>query len=129
MKKKTLVVWQDGRPDLERMALYLGEKLEGLGFDAVIKMASAVTIPEVLAASAYLLGADEAGSTSYGELARLLRGVNLAGRPAAFFGGNGAAIAWLREMVKDAELESASADLVGSKPDQSAIALVLRAFA
>jgi hypothetical protein len=129
MKTKTLVVWQDGRPELERMARNLGERLEKMGSESVIKMASMVSIPEVLAASSYLFGADEAGNASYGEIARLLRGINLAGRPVAFFGANGAAIAWLREMTRDTELVATSIDLVGPKPEQSAIASVLRAFA
>lgn len=129
MKTKTLVVWQDGRPELERMAHDLGEKLEAMGIATVIKVASAVSIPEVLAASSYLFGADEAGNANYGELVRLLKGVNLAGRPAAFFGANGAAVAWLRDMTKDAELVATSVDLIGPKPDHSAIAAVLRTFA
>ena len=128
MKTKTLVVWQDGHPELERMARTLGEKLEGMGIDPVVRMASEVSIPDMLAASSYLFGADEAGNLSYGEVARLLRGINLAGRPAAFFGANGAAIAWLRDMTKDSELVAASIDLVGPKPESSAIASVLRSF-
>ncbi len=128
MKTKTLVVWQDGHPELERMARTLGEKLEGMGIDPVVRMASEVSIPDMLAASSYLFGADEAGNLSYGEVARLLRGINLAGRPAAFFGANGAAIAWLRDITKDSELVAASIDLVGSKPESSAIASVLRSF-
>jgi len=129
MDKKTLIVWQDGRHELERMALQLGERLAGAGFVTVVRMASEVSIPELLAATSYLFGADEAGNQSYEEIARVLHGVNLAGRPAVFFGANGAAVAWLREMTKDAEIVSVAADIVGLKPDQSAIASVLRAFA
>ncbi|HUX37309.1 MAG TPA: hypothetical protein VMV44_05345 [Rectinemataceae bacterium] len=129
MKEKTLIVWQDGHPELERMAAYLGEKLAGTQRDVIVRMASAVTIPEVLAASSYLFGADAAGSDSYDEIARLMRGINLAGRAAAFFGTNGAAVAWLREMTKDAELITTTADLVGTRPDQNSVAAILRAFA
>lgn len=129
MKAKTLIVWQDGRSELERMATHLGEKLSNEAREVVVRKASEVTIPELLAASSYLFGADEAASESYGEIARVLRGVNLAGRPAAFFGTNGAAVAWLREMTKDAEFAVASTDILGSKLDQTVIATALRAFA
>lgn len=129
MKRTILIVWQDGRPELERMALQLGERLAADDREPAIRKASEVQIPEILAASAYLFGADEAGSESYGEVARILSGVNLAGRPAAFFGASGSAVAWLRDMTRDAELAASGPDLVGGKLEQSALAALLRAFA
>lgn len=122
------MVWQDDRPDLERTARYLGDKLSGDSREVVLAKASTITIPDILAASSYLFGADEAGNESYREVVRLLRGVNLAGRPVAFFGTNGAALSWLREMTKDAELSPVSADLIGARPEQSAVSSLLKAF-
>ena len=64
MKTKTLIVWQDGRPELERTARQLGDKIAAMDREAVVKKASEVTIPEVLAASSYIFGADDAGDNT-----------------------------------------------------------------
>ena len=128
MKDKTLIVFQDGRADLERTAKSLSDRLESDKCEAIVKAASQVTIPEILAAKSLVFGADEAGSASYAEIARVLAGINLAGRRVAFFGTNGAAVAWLKNMAADSELGPIGTDLVGSKPDPASIAAWVRSI-
>lgn len=126
MKSKALVVYEDGRPELERTARGISERLDSGSHEVKLRAASLVTIPEVLAANLLILGAETPQNPSYAELARLLAGVNLAGRRAAFFGPSGAAVAWLRGIVADAELKTAGADLVSTHPEPAALAAWLR---
>jgi hypothetical protein len=128
MKQKTLIVIQDGRPDLERTARGLLDRLDSEKNEARVKAASEITIPELLATSFFLFGADEAHPSCYSEIARVLSGINLAGRKAAYFGATGSAVAWLREMTADSELGSAGSDLLGSKPEAAAISAWVRAL-
>ncbi len=94
----------------------------------IVKSASQISIPELLAAKFFIFGADEAGTSSFAEIVRVLGGINLAGRRIAFFGTNGAAVAWLKNMAADSELGSVGTDLVGIKPDPAAIAAWVRSI-
>ncbi len=126
---KTLIVYEDGRPELERTARAIAERLDTSVYEVRLRSASAVTIPELLASSLYLLGADNPKNPAYAEIARVVAGMNLAGRKAAYFGATGAAVAWLKEMVADSELSPAGADLVGPRPEAPAIAAWIRGIA
>jgi len=128
MNHKTLIVYQDGRPDLERTALSLHERLGSKDREAVVKPASQITIPEILATSLFIFGADEPEAKSYAEIVRVLSGINLASRRVAFFGADGASVAWLKNMVSDSELAQVGTDLLGSKPDPAAIAAWVRSI-
>lgn len=129
MKSKALIVYEDGKPELERTARGISERLDSGSLEPKLRAASAVTIPEVLAADILILGAETPRNESYAELARMLAGVNLAGRRGALFGPSGAAVAWLREIVADAELRIAGTDLVAARPEPAALASWLRALA
>jgi hypothetical protein len=122
---KALILFEDGKPEIEREARAIAERLEEQGRGAAVKGASEVAISEILAASLYLLGADAPFSPSYGELARILKGVNLAGRKVAFFGSSGAAVAWLRGLCADTELAVAHSDFLG-RPDPAALSAWLK---
>ncbi|MBL8968445.1 MAG: hypothetical protein JNG85_15685 [Spirochaetaceae bacterium] len=126
---KTLIVYEDGRPELERTAKNIAERLDPARYEVRVRAASAVTIPELLAARFYLFGADESASPSYAEIARVVAGVNLAGRKAAYFGSTGAAVAWIKGIVADADLAAAGSDLVGPRPEPTALAAWLRGIA
>jgi len=128
MKNKILIIFQDGRPELERTAKGMGERLAADEREVLVLPAGSVTIPQMLAATFLVFGADEAETESYGEVARLLGGMNLAGRKAAYFGSNGAAIAWLKGLTADSELGQAGADLLGAKPEPSALAAWVRSL-
>lgn len=125
-KDPALVVFEDGSPETERVALIIAESIQAQGRETMLRAASAASIPDILAAGLYVLGAETTQAPSYGEFARVLRGVNLAGRKTAFFGASGAAVARLRAMCADTEATSAHADLVGRHVEGVAITAWLR---
>lgn len=123
--RKALVLFEDGASETEKQARAIAERLESLGGDVALGAASAVAIPEVLAAELYFLGAESAAPPSYAELGRLFKGMNLAGRKVAFFGSSGAAVAWLRGLCAEAELSSAHVDFIG-RPESAPLAAWLK---
>jgi hypothetical protein len=125
IESKALILFEDGKPEMEREARAIAERLDEQGRDASVKSASRVEISEILAASLYLLGADSSGSPAFAELARVFKGVNLAGRKVAFFGSSGAAVAWLRGLCADTELSVAHSDFIG-RPEPAALSAWLR---
>jgi hypothetical protein len=121
-----LVLYEDGQPEIERVARSVAERLGVSGREARVRSASSATIPDILAAGLYVFGAETTEAPSYAEVARVLKGVNLAGRKAAFFGGSGSAVARLRSLCADTEVVAAHADLVGRRIEGPAIAAWLR---
>ena len=69
--------------------------------------------------------AGSSGAPSFAELARVFKGINLAGRKVAFFGSSGAAVAWLRGICADTEVSVAHSDFIG-RPEPAALAAWLR---
>jgi len=128
-KDPALIVFEDGSPESERVALIIAESLQAQGRETRLRAATAAAIPDILSAGLFVLGAETAEAPSYGELARVLKGVNLAGRKAAFFGASGAVVARLRAICADTEAVSAHADLVGRHVEGAAIAAWLRGIA
>lgn len=126
---KTLVLFEDSKPDIERAAGEIAERLDAERHEVTLKSASEVTISEILASSLYILGSESPDAAAYRELARVFKGINLAGRRAAFFGASGSAVAWLRSLCADTEVSAAHADLVGRRPDHAALAAWLRGIA
>jgi flavorubredoxin len=124
-----LVLYEDGHPEIERVARSIAERIEGGGREARVRAASSATIPDLLAAGLYVVGAETAEAPSFAEVARVLKGVNLAGRKAAFFGASGAVVARLRSLCADTEVAAAHADLVGRRIEGPAIAAWLRGIA
>jgi flavorubredoxin len=120
-----LILFEDGKPEIERQARAIAESLKDQGREVAVKSASSVEISEILAAKLYLLGADSPASGAYTELARVFKGINLAGRRAAFFGSTGAAVAWLRGLCADTEVSAAHTDFIG-RPEPSALAAWLK---
>jgi len=122
---KTLVLFEDGKPEIEREAKAIADRLEEQGRMASVKSASSIAISDILSADLYLFGADAVGSAAFGELARLLKGINLASRKVAFFGSSGAAVAWLRGLCTDTELTVAHSDFIG-RPEPAALSAWLK---
>jgi hypothetical protein len=122
---KALVLYEDGKPEIEKLARAIAERLGDHGREVEVKGASEVGIPEILAARLYLLGADSPASAAYAELARVFKGINLAGRRAAFFGSSGSAVAWLRGLCVDTEVSAAHSDFIG-RPEPSALTAWLK---
>jgi flavodoxin len=122
---KALVLFEDGKPEIEKLARVIAERLEDQGREVDVKRASEVGISELLAAGLYLLGADAPASAAYAELSRVFKGINLAGRRAAFFGSSGSAVAWLRGLCVDTEVSAAHSDFIG-RPEPPALAAWLK---
>jgi hypothetical protein len=123
---KTLILFEDGKPEIEREAKAIADRLEEQGRPAAVKLASGVAISDILCADLYLFGADAVGSPCFAELARILKGINLAGRKVAFFGSSGAAVAWLRGLCADTELTVAHSDFLG-RPEPAVLSAWLKA--
>jgi len=124
-----LVVFEDGFPEIERVARAIAERVGGGGRSPAARAAPGTTIPAPLAAGLSVFGAETTDAPSFGEIARALKGMNLAGRKAAFFGSSGAAVAALRAMCVDTEVAAAHADLVGRKLEGTALSAWLRGIA
>lgn len=124
-ESKTLILFEDGQPEIEREARAIAERLEEQGRGAILKGAAEVGISEILAAGLFILGAGSAGSPAFAELARVFKGVNLAGRKVAFFGSSGAAVAWLRSLCADTEVTVAHSDFIG-RPEPAALSAWLK---
>lgn len=122
---KVLVLFEDDSPEVEKQARAIAARLDELGFPVAVEVASSIGISDVLAASFYLLGAEHPLSPSYAELGRLLKGMNLVGRKAAFFGSSGSAVAWLRGLCADTELSAAHVDFIG-RPESAPLAAWLK---
>lgn len=124
-KVKILVVYEDGKADIEAMAKAIKKHL-GNQATAKVRAAGEVTIAETLAADAYAFGVDDADAAAWAELRRVFKGINLAGRRAGYFGAARGMVA-LKKAFKDAELTKVDTDLpvgedlpVGSNGDAAA---------
>jgi hypothetical protein len=125
-KIQTLVVYEDEKPELELVARGIAERLDLEKYSIVVRSASSATVSEILAAGLLFFGADSVDAASYREIARVLKGMSLAGKRAAFFGSAGSAVAWLRGLCADTDVSAAHADLVGRRSDHTALATWLR---
>jgi hypothetical protein len=110
-KTKVLLVCEDGQAPLDAAAGTIQSAINK-SHEVKLRLASAVSIQEVLAADCYLFGVGKAGSKAWEELRRLLKGINLAGRRAAFFTGDIREAGLLREAFKDAGLSVSEPDLL-----------------
>ncbi len=112
-KAKVLVVYEDGHDALEAAAR---EIKAALSRKASIKLraASEVSVPEILAASSYAFGVANAGAHAWLEIRRVLGGMNLAGRRAAFFVDRPKAAEQLKAAFAPAELRLDTADFTVS---------------
>jgi hypothetical protein len=123
---KALVVYEAGASENEKTARWIAERLGEAGRDVAVKSSAEAMATDLQAARLYVLGAEGPNAPSYGALALALRGLNLAGRKAAFFGGSGAAVAWLRSICEDTEVTAAHADLVARRPEPTAVSAWLK---
>jgi hypothetical protein len=122
---RILILFEDEKTEIEREARVLAERLGEQGRDSTVKAVSGVGISEILASGLFLVGADAPGSSSFAELARIFKGINLAGRKIAFFGSSGAAVAWLRGLCVDTEISVAHSDIIG-RPEPAALSAWLK---
>ncbi len=112
MKPKTLIVYEDAAEDLAQAARDMERLAQSAGAAVRLRAASAVTVSEVLASRLYVFGARTPDAPSYAELRRLFRGINLAGRRAAFFRSpDSDGIQGLKNSLKDTDISLHGQDL------------------
>lgn len=100
--KRVLVVY-DGAKALAAAAEALAAGLGGA--DCVVKQARDFSPTDVLPADVYFFGCEGPHPSSFAELERVLKGINLAGRTCGFFTlASDEAIGYLRSIVRDADL-------------------------
>jgi hypothetical protein len=100
---KRILVVHDGTADLEKVA----EELKKQCADASVIVRSGVdfTATDLLPADAFFFGCASPKPASFAELERVLKGINLAGKPCGLFALEGEkSILYLRSIVKDADL-------------------------
>lgn len=119
-KTRILLVYEDGKASLEAVAGTIQSAISKT-HEVKLRLASAVSIQEVLAADWYLFAVDEADSRAWRELRRLFKGINLAGRRAAFLSGESGQAAMLREAFKDASLTTDEPDFLVQKNTNVAV--------
>jgi hypothetical protein len=126
-KTKVLLVCEDGQPSLDTAAGTIQSAINDT-HEVKLRLASTVSIQEVLAADCYIFGVGKADSAAWIELRRLFKGISLSGRQAAFFAGDIRESAILRDAFKDADLSVSDPDLLVKK-DADASAWVRGALA
>jgi hypothetical protein len=109
-KTKILLVCEDAQPTLDAAAGTIQNAINP-SHEIKRRLASEVSIQEVLAADCYLFGVTKADSHAWKELRRVFQGINLAGRRAAYFTGDRSEAALLRKAFRDAELDAYEQDL------------------
>ena len=118
-KTKILLVCEDGNATLETAAGMIQSAITKK-HEVKLRPASAVSIQEVLAADCFLFAVDEADSEVWKELRRLFKGINLAGRRAAFLSSKPGKAEKLRDAFKDASLAAGYPDFLVRKNEDVA---------
>lgn len=100
--KRVLVVY-DGTKSL---SVAVAALLDGLkGTHCVVKSAQDLVPTDILPADTFFFGCEAPHPSSFSELERVLKGINLAGRTCGFFTlASDEAIGYLRSIVRDADL-------------------------
>lgn len=117
-KTKLLVVFEDGRDSLKATATRIESSLVEKA-NVTMRSASEVAVAEILAADAYAFGVIDSGAPCWSEMKRLLHGMNLAGRKAAFFADTSGSTDGLKKAFLPAELSVSIKDLLGDKADEA----------
>ncbi len=100
---KNILILIDGAEATRKIADRIAARLKGLR--VVLMDATDFAATDLLPADACFIGCEKPKPANFAELERVLRGINLAGRPCGLFSpASPPAIAYLRTMVGDAEL-------------------------
>jgi adenine phosphoribosyltransferase len=101
--RKNVLIITDGGETAQKMASGIATALKGAHVVSI--KASGFGGQEILPADAYFFGCEKPKPASFAYLSKVLKHINLAGRPCGIFSPQaGAAIDYLAEMVKDSEL-------------------------
>lgn len=110
---KRILVVHDGTADLEKVAEELKKKCSDAS--VVIRSGEDFSATDLLPADAFFFGCSSPKPASFAELERVLKGINLAGKPCGLFAlAGGKTIMYLRSIVEDADLAVNSATHVSA---------------
>lgn len=86
------IIYAPQKSELKELAEIIKNSFNSKSFKVIIKSASQASIPDIAAAEILILAANSSGSSpihsDFSEILRALKGVNLAGRLAAFYAVN-----------------------------------------
>jgi hypothetical protein len=99
----TVLIVIDGSEKIRRVANSLAERFKGK--KVVLMEGADFAATDILPAETILIGCEHPRPASFAELERVLKGINLAGRPCGLFSlASNEAIGYLRDIVRDADL-------------------------
>ena len=99
----TVLIVIDGSEKIRRVAKSLAERFAGK--KVVLMEGAEFAATDILPAETILIGCEHPRPSSFAELERVLKGINLAGRPCGLFSlASDEAIGYLRDIVRDADL-------------------------
>lgn len=99
----TVLIVIDGSDKIRRVATSLAERFKGK--KVVLMEGADFAATDLLPADTILIGCEHPHPSSFAELERVLKGINLAGRPCGLFSlASNEAIGYLRDIVRDADL-------------------------
>jgi len=100
---KHVLIVVDGTTSILKAATAMQKSLGDIR--SIVRNASEFTPVDILPADAYFFGCESDRPVSFAELERVLKGINLAGRPCGLFSlASNEAIEYLRSIVRDADL-------------------------
>jgi hypothetical protein len=101
--KKTALIVTDGQVSVQKLADSIASALEDFAVSVV--PAGAFKGTHILGAGLVFFGAEQANPPTFNYLHKVLRHINLVGRPCGVFSpASGEAVEYLINMVKDSEL-------------------------
>ncbi len=101
---KNVLILVDGAPATRKVADRIAAGLKGLR--VVLMEAADFAATDLLPADACFIGCEKPKPAGFSELERVLRGINLAGRPCGLFSpASEAAVVYLKTVIADAELQ------------------------
>lgn len=100
---KHILIVTDTDPAIKELSALIVKELHK--YKVVVLEGSDFAATDILPADACFFGSAKAHCSTFDELARVLKGINLAGRPCGLFSTEaGAAIEWLHDLSRDSEL-------------------------
>ncbi len=115
--RQAAIIYSPGDGAVAALAAELGRAFDPGEYQVRLKEAGEAHMPDFAAADVVLLGSQPEGRAAihsdFAEIARSLRGINLAGRVAGLFAvGSRKTLETLRKALKDTDIRVASEDLI-----------------
>ncbi len=112
----TVLIVIDGSEKIRRIATSLAERFKGK--KVVLMEGADFAATDLLPAETILIGCEHPRPATFTELERVLKGINLAGRPCGLFSlASNEAIGYLRDIVRDSDLHIAAEPYLAERSD------------